>query len=147
MFSIFTHWKSCVLWIDMKNKLNQRWFFKSLWNEVLAALNITTNSVKIIKHENAESLDFPKSGLWPEIIDPVFVKTSPKRSFSVTEYERFGLVFTNTRVYKFGHPGFLGKRNVAITRKSPGFRNKMIDTVISLSKGFRAKGGKSIQMF
>jgi hypothetical protein len=39
----------------------------------------------------------------PEIIDPVFVKTSPKRSFSMTEYERFGLVFTNTRVYKFGH--------------------------------------------
>ncbi len=39
----------------------------------------------------------------PEIINPVFAKTSPKRSFSVTEYERFGLVFTKTRVYKFGH--------------------------------------------
>jgi hypothetical protein len=39
----------------------------------------------------------------PEIIDPVFAKTSPKRSFSITEYERFGLVFTKTRVYKFGH--------------------------------------------
>jgi hypothetical protein len=39
----------------------------------------------------------------PEIIDPVFTKTSPKRSFSMTEYERFGLVFTKTRVYKFGH--------------------------------------------
>jgi hypothetical protein len=39
----------------------------------------------------------------PEIIDPVFAKTSPKRSFSMTEYERFGLVFTKTRVYKFGH--------------------------------------------
>ncbi len=38
----------------------------------------------------------------PEIIDPVFAKTSPKRSFSMTEYERFGLVFTKTRVYKFG---------------------------------------------
>ncbi len=33
----------------------------------------------------------------PEIIDPVFTKTSPKRSFSMTEYERFGLVFTKTR--------------------------------------------------
>jgi hypothetical protein len=39
----------------------------------------------------------------PEIIDKVFPKTSPKRSFSMTEYERFGLVFTKTRVYKFGH--------------------------------------------
>jgi hypothetical protein len=32
----------------------------------------------------------------PEIIDPVFEKTSPKRSFSMTENERFGLVFVNT---------------------------------------------------
>ncbi len=41
----------------------------------------------------------------PEIIETVFAKTSPKRSFSMTEYERFGLVFTKTRVYKFGHWG------------------------------------------
>ncbi len=39
----------------------------------------------------------------PEIIDAVFAKTSPKRWFSMTEYERFGLVFTQTRVYEFGH--------------------------------------------
>ncbi len=39
----------------------------------------------------------------PEIIDQVFVETSPIRSFSMTENERFGLVFTKTRVYKFGH--------------------------------------------
>ncbi len=39
----------------------------------------------------------------PEIIDTVFAKTSSKRSFSMTEYERFGLVYTKTRVYKFGH--------------------------------------------
>jgi hypothetical protein len=39
----------------------------------------------------------------PETIDTVFAKTSPKRSLSMTEYERFGLVFTKTRVYKFGH--------------------------------------------
>jgi hypothetical protein len=38
----------------------------------------------------------------PEIIDPVFVKTSPIRSFSMTENKSFGLVFTETRVYKFG---------------------------------------------
>ncbi len=43
----------------------------------------------------------------PEIIDPVFAKTSPKRWFSMTEYERFGLVFTKTRVYEFGHRALL----------------------------------------
>ncbi len=32
----------------------------------------------------------------PEFIDPVFTKTSPKRSFSVTQNERFGLVFAKT---------------------------------------------------
>jgi hypothetical protein len=31
-----------------------------------------------------------------EIIDPVFAKTSPKRSFCMTENERFGLVFVKT---------------------------------------------------
>ncbi len=35
-------------------------------------------------------------GLVPEFIDPVFVKTSPKHSFSMTENERFGLVFAKT---------------------------------------------------
>jgi hypothetical protein len=32
----------------------------------------------------------------PEIIDPVFAKTSPNRSFCMTENERFGLVFVKT---------------------------------------------------
>ncbi len=32
----------------------------------------------------------------PEFIDPVFAKTSHKRSFSVIENERFGLVFAKT---------------------------------------------------
>jgi hypothetical protein len=39
----------------------------------------------------------------PEIVDPVFAKTSRKSSLSMTAYESFGLVFTKTRVYKFGH--------------------------------------------
>ncbi len=41
----------------------------------------------------------PNSGKYnpvPEIIDPVFAKTSPIPSFSMTENERFGLVFANT---------------------------------------------------
>ena len=32
----------------------------------------------------------------PELIDPVFAKTSPKRSFCMSENERFGLVFVKT---------------------------------------------------
>ncbi len=32
----------------------------------------------------------------PKIIDPVFAKTSPKRSFCLIENERFGLVFVKT---------------------------------------------------
>jgi hypothetical protein len=32
----------------------------------------------------------------PEFIDQVFTKRSPKRSFSVIQNERFGLVFANT---------------------------------------------------
>ncbi len=32
----------------------------------------------------------------PEFIDPVFTKTSPKRSFSLIQNERFGLVFAKT---------------------------------------------------
>ncbi len=32
----------------------------------------------------------------PEFIDPVFAKTSLRRSFSVIENERFGLVFAKT---------------------------------------------------
>ncbi len=32
----------------------------------------------------------------PEFIEPVFTKTSRKRSFLVIENERFGLVFTKT---------------------------------------------------
>ncbi len=40
----------------------------------------------------------------PEFLDSVFAKTSPKRSFSMTENERFRLVFAKIAwVYKFGH--------------------------------------------
>jgi hypothetical protein len=48
----------------------------------------------------------------PEIIDPVFAKTSQNARFLLSEYERFGLVFTKTRVYKFGHRslGFLTRQ-------------------------------------
>ncbi len=40
--------------------------------------------------------------LCPIFIDPVLVKTSPKRSFSMTEKERFGIVFVKTRSINSG---------------------------------------------
>ncbi len=39
----------------------------------------------------------------PEFIDPVFAKTSQNARFLLSENERFGLVFCENRVYKFGH--------------------------------------------
>jgi len=45
----------------------------------------------------------------PEIIDSVFAKTNPKRSFSMTENGRFGLVFAKTGSINSGNdPGRLG---------------------------------------
>jgi hypothetical protein len=39
----------------------------------------------------------------PEFIDPVFTKTSPKRSFSLNRKRAFWLVLRENRVYNFGH--------------------------------------------
>ncbi len=49
--------------------------------------------VLIIQYINVEN---PARKIVPEIIDPVFAKTSPKRSFCMTENESFGLVFVKT---------------------------------------------------
>jgi hypothetical protein len=37
-----------------------------------------------------------------EFTDPVFAKTSPKRAFSMTENERFELVFVKTGSINYG---------------------------------------------
>ncbi len=42
----------------------------------------------------------------PEIIDPVFTKTSQKRSFSVIGNERFGFVFAKTGSINSGTGGW-----------------------------------------
>jgi hypothetical protein len=39
----------------------------------------------------------------PKFLDPVFAKTSLKRSFTVIDNERFGLVFAKNWVYNFGN--------------------------------------------
>ncbi len=48
----------------------------------------------------------------PEFIDPVFAKTSPKRWFSMTENEHFGLVFMTT--------GSINSGTRMMGRKVPG---------------------------
>jgi hypothetical protein len=63
------------------------------------ALQIKKKSVKVkVRHQyqGHRGGKFATSTAVPEIIDPVFAKTSPKRSFCMTENERFGLVFTKT---------------------------------------------------
>jgi hypothetical protein len=52
-------------------------YFCIVSQTIFASLNAKTNPV-------------------PKFIDPVFAKTGPKRSFSLTENERFWLVFAKT---------------------------------------------------
>jgi hypothetical protein len=70
--------------------------------ESLSSISHTNVEIKRSTHFTIHSLSYHIIKM-PEIIDQVFAKTSPKRPFSMTEYERFWLVFTKTRVYKFGH--------------------------------------------
>ncbi len=51
---------------------------------------------RIMKTTLPNSVIQPENTPVPEFIDPVFAKTTPKRSFSVIENERFGLVFAKT---------------------------------------------------
>ncbi len=57
-------------------------------------------AIKVVAEYCEYPASFQGSGvhrrLVSEFIDPVFVKTSPKRSFSVIQNERFGLVFVKT---------------------------------------------------
>ncbi len=82
--------------------------FNSHWCAFLISRNHSITHPYLFREKQVFS--FPKRSLGfktvtsvPEIIETVFAKTSPKRSFSMTEYDRFWLVFTKTRVYKFGH--------------------------------------------
>jgi hypothetical protein len=83
-----------------------RLFYVSYWSEVLESFFPASGVRFPLARKDLQTepvfVDLLR-GPVPEIIDPVFSKTSPKRSFSMTEQERFGLVFTKTRVYKFGH--------------------------------------------
>jgi hypothetical protein len=67
-----------------------------LYSVLLALYSQTTHDT--IKY----SLSTIKTSV-PEFIDPVFAKTSSKRSFSVIENESVGACFRKNWVYKFGH--------------------------------------------
>jgi hypothetical protein len=66
-------------------------------SHIWLALRVATNQndwLGIVRSSEMFSceLRLAIAGPVPEFIDPVFTKTSPKRSFSVIENERFGLV-------------------------------------------------------
>jgi hypothetical protein len=77
----------------------------------LSALILAKKKIKQLLQQHSggalillrKTKQLPQQILVPEIIDPVFAKTSQNARFLLSEYERFGLVFTKTRVYKFGH--------------------------------------------
>jgi hypothetical protein len=54
----------------------------------------------------------------PEFKDPVFAKTSPERSFSLIENERFGLVFIKTGSINLGTGSVLLFRSVSVLVKT-----------------------------
>jgi hypothetical protein len=53
---------------------------------------VITVNVHLVQYESLYSGDTSV----PDFIDPVFAKTSPKRSFSMTENKHFGPVFAKT---------------------------------------------------
>jgi hypothetical protein len=69
----------------------------------------------------------------PELIDRVFVKTSPKRSYSVIENERFGLVFAKTGSIISGTGQFSIFGNYA-KNILPYVENATIDIKLTLSR-------------
>jgi hypothetical protein len=73
-----------------------------LITEPQVASNITVNGITAL-----ESV--------PEIIDPVFTKTSPTRSFCMTENERFGLVLTKTGFINAGTDYFAKQLRLMLT--------------------------------
>ncbi len=76
--------------------------FKKIWTSWAPCLTLVLQDNCMYSYMYIKCITVTKAAV-PEIIDTVFAKTSPKRSYSMTEYERFGFVFTKTRVYKFGH--------------------------------------------
>jgi hypothetical protein len=64
----------------------------------------------------------------PEFIDSVFVKTSPNRSFSVSENERFGLVFAKSGSINSGTGVTVVASIIALAGFPSSFANLSIHT-------------------
>jgi hypothetical protein len=100
---------------------------------------------KIILIEDSAKCRHLKNWPVPEIIDLVFAKTSPKRSFSMTEYERIGLVFTKTGSINSGTV-FALRRCLSVWGSEPHtppppLYNVYVSTVYLFTQG-RGKGGE-----
>ncbi len=74
----------------------------------------------------------------PEFIDPVFVKTRSKCSFSVMENERFGLVFTKTGSINSG-TGLIRWNNLMIQTWHMHTKKLSVANVLFLLKSANSK--------
>ncbi len=108
---IFSSKTSILVWCGLKQAENQP-----------KTTNVSDSRLSLCENDHfkkrsysacfqAENELYINSGTVPEFKDPVFAKTSPKRSFSMSENERFGLVFAKTGSINSGtgeyHWGFL----------------------------------------
>jgi hypothetical protein len=57
---------------------------------------VITDRMSLLSLLNSNDWSIPLKRPVPEIIDPVFAKTSQKARFLLSENERFGLVFVKT---------------------------------------------------
>jgi hypothetical protein len=86
----------------------------------------------------------------PEFIDPIFAKTSPKRSFPMTENERFGLVFAKTGSINSGTvvcAGILGQSMGAKSKNRVGIgllHRTASAGILKQSMGARNRVGKGL---
>ena len=77
----------------------------------------------------------------PEIIDPVFAKASPKRSFSVIENERFGLVFAKTGSINAGTGVDSARMGIDSCAPQKFYKYVLRAGIFKKSMGARHRGG------
>ncbi len=87
----------------------------------------------------------PTSTPVPEIIDPVFAKTCPKRSFCMTEDERFGLVFVKTGSINSGTGGRLKTLAASVTGRAAATTADSAPTGISTTSTTTSPTGTTRQ--
>ncbi len=90
LFSLHFRFRFLVFHIEV-NHVKSGFFFASKRNEIFASISNFASEAKVRAHLTAMALLY--KGPVPEIIDPVFAKTSQNARFLLSENERFGLVF------------------------------------------------------